>query len=209
MQSAGTSRRYGFTLLEMLVVILITGLLASAATLTLLHSSESSTLNDALRRIEYVDSVTRHAARREGNRYMIVVDLDHGLITTRKLESETSDHGTEHTASDGFEDTTGDWVQRLRLPAGIHIDRMWVIDPALTAQDSSSNTQSENAHEEGVVSVSCSENGYTPTYGLELSGPNDQRRCMVMAGLTGQLCEGLDAGQLRSIFISSPNGPKS
>jgi len=46
--------------LPQLVVVLITGVIASAVTLTLLHSSRTSTLDDLLRRIEYLDNVTRH-----------------------------------------------------------------------------------------------------------------------------------------------------
>jgi prepilin-type N-terminal cleavage/methylation domain-containing protein len=171
--------REGFTLLEVMLVVLIGAILAGAAILSLSHSAAKVSVDDTLRRIVYLDNLVRHTARQSGNVQQIILDLTAQTITEPNLQA----------ASDSS------WLQSLHMTQGIRIERAWVIG---TDQSDSQ----ESGQSEGQLSIPCSADGYMPTYALELTGRDGQMRCLVMAGLSGQASEVVDEKQVQSIFAA-------
>jgi prepilin-type N-terminal cleavage/methylation domain-containing protein len=66
----------GFTLTELLVVMVLLGLIAGAATLRLAPLLDTATLEDACGRLEELDRLTRYRARSDWRECRLVLDLD-------------------------------------------------------------------------------------------------------------------------------------
>lgn len=76
--------RTGFTLLELMVVLVIVGLLTAVAVVRLQAPYRAARLEDSLSRIEFIDSQTRAHARAFAQDSTIVFQLDSGRIYSQK-----------------------------------------------------------------------------------------------------------------------------
>jgi prepilin-type N-terminal cleavage/methylation domain-containing protein len=180
----GPSKTAGFTLIEVMVVVLIVGILAAAASLTLVHASRRASAQDLVRRIVELDQLTRRTAQRQQRRQQIVFDLDRGMIGSAE---ETSD-GLAGSAA-ATDDSR--WLQRLHVSGGLRLTGVRAAGSGDGEQDS------------GTVTLSCSTDGYTPTYALELeesSGPAVHRLWLVVAGLTGQVQQASEPRQVQAVW---------
>ncbi len=82
----------GFTLLELLVVLVIIALLTAVVAVRLQGPYQSARLEDALQRIEFTDTQTRAHARASSTSCQIVWEMDRGLLYSQEREGETARH---------------------------------------------------------------------------------------------------------------------
>ena len=104
MRRVAVQSRFGFTLVEMLVVIALAALMASIVAVSLSGSYRSARVKDAAGRIAIYDRQTREYARRFGAPARLVFDMGRGTVT-RANENE------------GIGSS-------LTLPTGVHIGRV-------------------------------------------------------------------------------------
>lgn len=69
-----------FTLIELMVVILLTGLLATAVSLSMAHAARSAQMEDVLDQIAYRDALVRDYARAFARPCTLFIQLDEGKI---------------------------------------------------------------------------------------------------------------------------------
>jgi prepilin-type N-terminal cleavage/methylation domain-containing protein len=168
--------RGGFTLFELLVVVVLTAMLAAAASLTLLHAVRRATADDVLRRLAELDGLIRRASRRAGRPMQLVLGPgssgDERGVAGRQRDDDGQDTGVS-----------------VRLPAGTRMERVWLADG-----------RDPRTADWGEVVVHCSRLGRTPTYGFELVGPDGRHYWRVVPGLTGTLTEATDEEDLLRAF---------
>ncbi len=80
----------GFTLIELMVIILLTGLLATVVSLSLAHSARSAQMEDVLKQIAYRDNLLREYAHRFARPCTLVFQLDEGSIRGESLQDGNS-----------------------------------------------------------------------------------------------------------------------
>jgi prepilin-type N-terminal cleavage/methylation domain-containing protein len=74
----------GFTLVEMLVVMVLLGIISTAAALTFHSSLQSATATDAISQIKYLDSTSRQRAVRFNQPVEIIFDLTNSSLSRRE-----------------------------------------------------------------------------------------------------------------------------
>lgn len=72
--------RRGFTLIEVMLVLLIAGLLAGAATLRLTHSLQQRTIEDVVEQVWQLDELARTRALRSGEPVVLHWDLERQIM---------------------------------------------------------------------------------------------------------------------------------
>lgn len=106
-------RRSAFTLIEVTAVILIMGLLASAAVLSLAHATDEARYRAQRTRLEQIDALVRSAARQSGRPQQLIFDLENNRVQWRD-----SQHATPATV---VELPGGDmeiWIGKYHAKAG-------------------------------------------------------------------------------------------
>ncbi len=179
-----------FTLIEVLVVVVVMGLLAGAAVLTLSRSARAATVADGVRRLAPLDELTRAAARRSGRRMAVVLSVGErtdGVPAARETDEASRETGTF-----------------TRLPPDVRIEEVWLWPHG---DRGAAGRTYPDRHSDGEVTIHCSPDGWTPTYAVRLV---DERahaeRWLVVAGLTGQVTEANDQRQVATIFDTLGNG---
>lgn len=84
--------RLGFTLIEMMVVIVLLALLVSMATFQLRGPLQDATYTGNIERLQFLDQQVRAHAQRFGQQSELIIDLDTGGLAS----SGTSDASTEN-----------------------------------------------------------------------------------------------------------------
>jgi prepilin-type N-terminal cleavage/methylation domain-containing protein len=168
--SFGANR--AFTLIEVIVVLVLTALLTTAVAVALTSPARAARARDAAERIDSFDRLVREHAKRAGAAQAIVFDLNRG--TVRRGETESED-GIREPGS--ILQLPGQFrVERLLLPGG----------PVLS----------------GEVRVPVSPRGQTPSYAVLLVERKQKPHWLVFAGLTGQMTEARDATEVEQLFAA-------
>lgn len=166
--------RSGFTLIEVLAVIVVLGLLAGAVAWSLAGDATQAIGEDALGRLAHADSMARAEARRFGREYTLRFDLNEQAL--RRLDE--GDRQSAHS---------------VKLPTGHRIEAV-----AFKAQgDSGSGTLRRVTF--GAADVVYSPAGRSVSYAVRIRS-GDARRWLVVAGLTGQVTQTDDAKAVDNLF---------
>jgi prepilin-type N-terminal cleavage/methylation domain-containing protein len=162
----------GFTLLEMLLVLALGAVLATAAAVSLASSRRAASARDVAGQVGHFDRLAREWAKRSGRPARLTFDLDRGDL--RRTTDDAADRNDPRAGSSA-----------LHLVGDAHIAKVVRARESATA---------------GQVSVPCSPRGQTPSYAVLLAGPGGQRQWLVVAGLTGQVSTVTDEREVEDIF---------
>jgi prepilin-type N-terminal cleavage/methylation domain-containing protein len=162
-----------FTLIEVMAVVLILGILATATIFSLAEQVPAARRNDVLDRLAHEDALARLAVRRTGAPATLRIDL--GDQQLWRVDEAASEGQASHS-----------W----RLPRGYRLDQ--VLRPVTSEGGTSSAALSRI--DTGTADVLFNTLGCSDTYALHLicpggnpeSGPNEDSLWLVFAGLTGQ-----------------------
>lgn len=174
--------RSGFTLIEMMAVVVLLGLLAGAVVWSLADEAHRRSRANVIARIAQADRTARIAARRLGRPCVLRFDLDRQRIV--RLAGRR-DHG-------------GAAGHAMQLPAEHRIERVVVLGGPLSG-GSATRKFTAIGTKTGTVEVAYSTAGRSASYALRLvsrgrdggtepaeSAP-DGGRWLLFAGLTGQM----------------------
>lgn len=76
--------RFAFTLIELLAVIVLLGIISTAAALTFRSSIQSASSTDAVAQIKYLDSTARQRAQRFNQPVELIFDLTNSTLSRRE-----------------------------------------------------------------------------------------------------------------------------
>lgn len=83
-----------FTLIETLVVVVLLGIISTAAALTFRSSLQSAASTDAIEQIKYLDSTSRQRARHFNQPVQIIFDLANSTLSRREGGKRNQDSFT-------------------------------------------------------------------------------------------------------------------
>lgn len=174
--------RSGFTLIEMIAVVLLLGLLVGSVAYAMTGELRRGTREEAVDVIRYMDHTTRLTARRFGRPCAVRFDLAEDRMR-RILDPADRSRQTLSTR---------------RLPRPFGIDRLVVaeVDDRRRGKPISTRVRSR---EHGRADVKVGVGGRGPTYAVRLAG-NEQHQWLVFAGLTGQMIRAQDEQAVDNLF---------
>ncbi len=158
-------RRGGFTLIEVMAVVMLLGLLAGATIWLMTRQARQSQQDLAVIRITGADRDARLAARRTRPQCLLRFDLDRQEIY--RLRRDPAGRETR--------------THRVSFPAGFRVARVLIAE-AETAGPSTSFRRGEST---GLVEIPFSPAGRSPTYAVALESEHN-RTWLIVSGLTGQ-----------------------
>ncbi|MCC7409231.1 MAG: prepilin-type N-terminal cleavage/methylation domain-containing protein [Phycisphaeraceae bacterium] len=171
-------RRHGFTLLELLAVLLLTGLLASVAVASFRATRRIANLQQATGGLIALDAAARREAASLGRPVQLLFNLDEQVV-------QAIDVGVEsHRA-----------IDQVALSGSLRIERIVTPDQSLSAgQIALSCTQGSSSHAT-----------LTPSYALRIiddpgRSSNPREQWILVAGLTGQVTTSIDEDTVTQIF---------
>lgn len=174
--------RTGFTLIEVMVVVVLIGLLAGAAAVSLTGDLDRATHEDVIGRLTYADAQARMAGRRLGPA-TLRIDLDQQAIWLVTPDDQSAQPRPGHV---------------MRLGEGYTIREVMWIDPEPMAAKTT-RPRRRVSRQAGRVEIAFSSEGLSRTYALRLEGPatdepggaagDSARRStwLLFAGMTGQV----------------------
>jgi len=173
-------RQNGFTLIEILAVLLLLGILSAVVVVSLSGTRRRAQSEDVAQELAFFDRLTRQDARRSMRPSMVIFDLDRQEI--QRVDAQT-------------QEPRG---QVLRLAGGSGSGALRIEQILWGAQHVSA----------GQVSLPYSDQGISPSYALLLSGPSTAgggaagggQMWVCFAGMTGQSRILRDAGAVNSLF---------
>jgi len=164
-------RRVAFTLIEMLVVLALSAILAAIVSVSLIGSYRTARADDVAGRIANYDRLAREYSRRFGRRVRVIFDLSRDTIT--RAPGEESENSRDNIGG------------VLHLPSMFHLDRVVTVGGTVT---------------NGQASITCSADGQTPSYAIRLTDAKGTHYWMVTAGLTGKTLQVNDEQEVQDIF---------
>lgn len=185
--------RPGFTLIEMLAMVVLIGLLATATAISLADEAQRATRADAVARLAGADANARLAARRLGPS-TLRFDLDKHRLWLVTPDADSGEPRPGHS---------------MQLPRGFRIAELTWIDPTPPTRQST-RPRKRVVHEAGRVELPISSEGMTRTYVIKLIGPPDetdggstndtQTTWLLFSGLTGQAIQEDDANAIENML---------
>ncbi len=152
--------RRGFTLVEVLAVVVLLGLLAGATAWSLAENARRSSLEHIVGRIAHVDRTTRIAAERFGEVQTLRFDLDRGRLQ-RVAPGNAGEARGSHVSS---------------IPAPFRIAELLLPQTGGRAE----------RFDAGAVEIACSSGGRSKSYAARVDSP-EESVWLVFSGLTGQM----------------------
>ncbi|MCC7407059.1 MAG: prepilin-type N-terminal cleavage/methylation domain-containing protein [Phycisphaeraceae bacterium] len=171
-------RHHGFTLLELLAVLLLTGLLASVAVASLRAMRHIADLRQAVSKLVALDASARGEAASLGRPVQLLFNLDEQVV--QAIDVAVEPHRL---------------VDQVTLNGALRIERIVTPDQSLSAgQIALPCTPGSSSHA-----------ALTPSYALRIvddpghtSNPREQ--WILVAGLTGQVTTPIDENTVTQIF---------
>ncbi|MCC7407855.1 MAG: prepilin-type N-terminal cleavage/methylation domain-containing protein [Phycisphaeraceae bacterium] len=170
--------RHGFTLLELLAVLLLTGLLASVAVASFRAARRIANLQQATGGLTALDAAARREAASLGRPVQLLFNLDEQVV-------QAIDVGMElHRV-----------IDQVTLNGSLRIERIVTPDQSLSAgQIALPCTPASSSHA-----------ALTPSYALRIvddPGPGSiqKEQWILVAGLTGQITTPIDENTVTQIF---------
>ncbi len=179
--------RCAFTLIEVMAVVVLVGLLAGAAALSLAGQARYRTTQDVIDTLQSVDRNARFAAMRLGGTTRIRYDL-----SNQQVYNETTDDTGSSTRSPA-----------VAFPVEYRIDRVLVSDVSATSGASRSTTG--RALDYGTIDIELSPAGRSTTYAVRLSH-EENKHWLIFAGLTGQVTQTDDEKEVNNLFTMLASG---
>jgi len=188
--------RRGFTLLEVMAVVVLLGLMAAATAWSLADQARSSSRGQVVAQLANADAMARRAAARTRLPCVLKYDLEHQRVWRALIDA-----------------TREEVSHSLELPTGFRIERMVLQAPS--AQVTADISQMPQ--EAGVVPYST--RGRSPTYAVHLTFPGPSVAgdggqalegssvWLVFSGLTGQMTLVNDDNELNKLLETLATGP--
>jgi prepilin-type N-terminal cleavage/methylation domain-containing protein len=178
-------RRGGFTLIEVIAVVVLLGVLAGSALWRMTEQVQRGSRAGATGQISYADRMARLASSRLGRRSILRFDLDQQQITRY----------------DGPEARRKVNVGRgVTMPVRFGIDRIVRV-----AESSPSPAGRLDVRKSGVVDIEFGPSGRSQSYALRL-GTGEEFFWIVFSGLTGQLTTLDDEKEIDNLFALLATG---
>jgi len=193
-----TTRRRGFTLIEVMAVVALLGLLAGATVWSITSDADRATQSDATSRLTHVDAMARLAARRFAGT-TLHIDLAKQAVWYAPL-------GIAPDAADADPRS-----QSTTMPGRHRIARVWLVELPKSSGTVRAAPRVEQI-DSGQVAISVSANGHSTTYALEVVGPSPAGSqantnnadyttvWLLFAGLSGQATTHHDEKTIQDIF---------
>jgi prepilin-type N-terminal cleavage/methylation domain-containing protein len=182
-------RRDGFTLIEIVAVVVLLGLLAGAAGWLMLNDARQSSEIEARNRIVHADRMARLAARRLGSECVLRYDLERDRL--RRYVPAQGEHGNADF--------------KVQLPRGCRIDRIVLPQRFIGRKFVGANVVS------GSVEIPYSTTGRSMSYAVRLATTGrvaedargreaGEQVWLVFSGLTGQMTIHHDEQEINNLF---------
>ncbi|QNN21546.1 prepilin-type N-terminal cleavage/methylation domain-containing protein [Planctomycetales bacterium ZRK34] len=163
-------RGRGFTLIEIVAVLVLMGLLASAVAWTMADRQQSVLFDDVADQIEQLDALSRIYARRFNQAIILHIDLDEQTLWRSQEDTQyANDDLRSH---------------RLMIPDRYRI--VSIITPQQTVDDRR-------------LDLPIGPEGRSESYAVQLTDSQDTRWLMV-SGMTGRIHEYADEQSIENIF---------
>lgn len=173
--------RRGFTLIEIMAVVVLMGLLAGGVAWSLAGESQRMTRGEVVSKLSNADATARLAAKRLGPA-TLRIDLDTQQVWVVTREAGSAEPRPGHS---------------MMLPPGYRIDEVSWVDPVESTGDRGVMRRQDVVS--GRVDLPVSSGGLGRTYVLKLVGPgtdpetgeliedSEQATWLLVSGLTGQV----------------------
>jgi prepilin-type N-terminal cleavage/methylation domain-containing protein len=169
----------GFTLIELMVVIMILGLLAGAAAWMMTDQLAAGSRDHAVGQISAADRMARLAAAAGGGDTRLEIDLDRGRFVRLERPADGAAHAPGHPVA---------------LPDDFTIKRVMLALPSGISEVFS-----------GRVSIEYSTEGTSCSYAIELDAA-DRSVWLLVSGLTGQTLVQEEAGHVETLLALLATG---
>lgn len=162
-----TPNMRAFTLVEMMVCVVLIGLLAALAVVSLGGTHRAARTADVVAEVLLRDRLARETAERFDHRLELRFDLTAGTVATAEP----------------------DQVSGLPQRRPYALPYRWRLGEVATATGTRATS--------GMVAVPCSAGGRSPSYEFVLIDPLGKQTCTLVVGPTGQSMEVPDANRAR------------
>lgn len=193
------TRTTAFTLIELMAVIVILAVMASAVGLTMAHTVKHRNFESTVEQIIWLDHATRRLCRNNNMTTTLIFDVGKQQLSRRKpvnTYKQTNTIGTADTTNDWY--NTNDNVSRYFDNFGEPKENILLRFTTNTVLDEIVVATERSTWEAMEINVSAS--GYSQTYALRLIGPDDKLRWLVITGLTGDVIKVNDDSDIDTIF---------
>jgi prepilin-type N-terminal cleavage/methylation domain-containing protein len=184
-------RRGAFTLIEIMAVLALMGLLATATAWSLAEDARRSTRAGVVGQIIHADRMTRIAAQSLGKPCVLRFDLDEQRVW-RTAAADGQGSAAAHA---------------LRIPDGYRIDRIMTSSSPASPGDAGS-AAAAGVCDGGIVDIAYSTGGRSASYALRLvsDGADGAKSWLVFSGLTGQAVQDQNEDQVDNLFAMLATG---
>ena len=197
----------GFTLVEVLAVVVLMALLATATMFAMVATLRKSEARSALERWQHFDRSTRLMAQTRYQPMLMLFDLNRQRFLRRQVVAVSTENlvpateaavdATLNTATDVF----------ITLPRSAPLAAVVLANTLTSATVLAAG---DSAGEGNTVVIPCSAQGRTPSYAIgfiDHTGSNPATSWWVVAGLTGEQINVPDEKAARTILQQTVTQP--